>query len=271
MHYSVFSNNKPAPLSIYSIGFSRDKKVNRFGPGRRNSYIIHYVTKGKGYYNGNLVSAGQGFLIFPGQNEEYHADEKEPWEFLWVISNDDRIKEFLNRYKADLTTQIFDYNTCYDIEKIANALVPKKNFILDSLEVLEMFLHIFNSHSLSKKSLKHKSNEHEYIDFCLDYIQTNIYKKITVDELTKFIGVSQPYLYKIFMKHFNMSVKDYIIWNKIYNAKKMLEQTDMTVTQIAISLGYDDPLAFSRIFSQKEGISPSKYRQIHTRLQTPNK
>lgn len=263
MHYSVFSNNNPSPLSIHSIGFSRDIKVNRFGPGRRNSYIIHYVISGKGYYNGNLVSAGQGFLIVPGQLEEYHAEEKEPWEFLWIISNDDRIKDFFKRYNADEATQIFDYNTAYDVEKIANLLVPKKNFILDSLELLEMFLHIFNSHASSEKLLKHKSNEHQYIDLCLGYILTNIYRKITVEELTEFIGVSQPYLYKIFIKHFNMSVKDYIIWNKIYNAKKMLEETDMTITQIAASIGYDDPLAFSRIFSRKERISPSKYREKH--------
>ena len=51
MRYEIFSDSSISPLKINSIGFSRDTEVTRFGPGQRNLYIIHYVTKGKGYYN----------------------------------------------------------------------------------------------------------------------------------------------------------------------------------------------------------------------------
>ena len=100
------------------------------------------------------------------------------------------------------------------------------------------------------------------MDFCLRYIEENIYRKITVTELTERLGVSRPYLYKIFCKKFDMSPKQYIMRYKLSNAKTMLSENDMTVTQIANSIGYDDSLAFSKAFSLKENISPQKYRTV---------
>lgn len=262
MRYNIFSNDNVSPLKINSMGFSGDKTVTRFGAARRNSYIIHYVTKGKGYYNGSLVTEGQGFLIYPGQLEEYHADISDPWEFLWIISSDDAVKDIFVRYNANPDTLVFDYDSIPTVKNIANKIISKNNHILDSLEILEMFLHIFNSHACKKMSAENKLNSEIYLDFCLNYIESNLYKKISINELTTLLGVSQPYLYKIFNNKFNMSAKQYIIWYKIDYAKKLLRETDMTITQIANSVGYSDILTFSRMFSLKEKISPQKYRVL---------
>ena len=79
MRYEIFSNSN-TPFKINSIGFSADINVTKFGPIQRNLYIVHYVTKGKGYFNGNVVNAGQGFLIYPLMMEEYFPDKDDPWE-----------------------------------------------------------------------------------------------------------------------------------------------------------------------------------------------
>ena len=101
-----------------------------------------------------------------------------------------------------------------------------------------------------------------YLEFCVDFIETNIHKKITVEELSALVGVSQPYLYKIFKNKFNMSIKEYITYYKINRAKKLLIETNMLITEIANSVGYSDVLAFSKAFSSKEKVSPQKYRLI---------
>jgi AraC family transcriptional regulator of arabinose operon len=61
-------------------------------------------------------------------------------------------------------------------------------------------------------------------------------------------------------KKYNTSLKQYIIDRKLNIAKKMLNKTDMSITQIANSLGYNDPLAFSKLFSLNIGVSPRKYK-----------
>ena len=262
MRYEIFSDSSISPLKINTIGFSRDIKVTKFGPGQRNLYIIHYVTKGEGYFNGVSVNEGQGFLIYPGQDEEYYSNPCNPWEFLWVISSDNAMKEIFDRYYTDNDAYVFDFDSVTEVRKIANEIMARNGYILDSLKMLEIYLHILNSHTYTKISTREKTNCEIYLDFCVDFIETNIHKKITVEELSDLVGVSQPYLYKIFKNKFNMSIKEYITYYKINRAKKLLTETNMSITEIANSVGYSDVLAFSKAFSSKEKVSPQKYRLI---------
>ena len=127
MRYSIFSNSDITPLKINTIGFATNPDVTRFGPGARNLYIIHYVTKGTGYYNGKTVSEGQGFLITPGTSVEYHADATNPWEFLWIASDDDVMKDIFVKYNADPESLIFNYDSFIRIA-VNNALIPRSGF-----------------------------------------------------------------------------------------------------------------------------------------------
>ena len=53
----------------------------------------------------------------------------------------------------------------------------------------------------------------------------------------------------------------YFIHLKIRKACELLDQTELTVQEIAVAIGYDDPYYFSRIFKKIQGVSPSAYRQ----------
>lgn len=48
-------------------------------------------------------------MIHQGQLEEYHPDKNDPWEFLWVTSDDAVIGRLFGQYNADPKTLIFDY------------------------------------------------------------------------------------------------------------------------------------------------------------------
>ncbi len=257
---NIFSDKSKSPLDIDMMGFSGDISITKFGPGKRDSYIIHYVTKGKGYYNGKAVTEGQGFLIYPGQKHEYHSDTESHWEFLWIISNDERMKDVFERYNVN-DDLIFNYSCYTSMKKLVNDLFTRHAEIIDSFEMLEIFLRIFNSHAHKKVSVQHTPNSKIYMNFCIDYIENNIHKKITVNELSRLVGVSQPYLHKMFSNEFNISTKEYITLHKINRAKKLLVETDMSITEIASFVGYSDVLVFSKVFFSKEKISPQKYRQ----------
>ena len=59
------------------------------GPSIRNSYILHYIVSGNGYYetDGQKHSLKQGdvFAIYPDDLVTYYADKNNPWEFCWII------------------------------------------------------------------------------------------------------------------------------------------------------------------------------------------
>lgn len=255
----VLSMGESPILHINNIGCSADPQNNRFGPGRRDIWLIHYVVRGKGMFNGHPVHAGQGFLIRRGQMEQYCPDTAQPWEFLWITSDDDRMAAFFDRYPADAQTQIFEYGFSKTIQSIMEYIRAHHNRVLTDAQILELFLHIFNLHSSLLPA--GSSNAETYLRFSTDYIQTHLHTPLRIQEITDILGISSAYLHRLFCERFGMSPKQYIIAKKLTAAKELLHSSSLSVTEIAASLGYSDVLAFSRFFSSKAGCSPTAFRQ----------
>lgn len=259
MRYQIFSDSNCSILNINCIGFARDPKITRFGPGRRDAYIIHYVLSGKGFFNDCPVSSGQGFIITPHMSEKYIPDRYDPWAFLWIISRDEKMADLLQYYHADKTTHIFQYDFPQIIQATADMLITNSNTVYHAFEMLEIFLKIFKNHQTKRQAHREK-NANIYTEAAVNYIKSNLANPITVKELTGILGISQPYLYQIFKDTFGKSPKQYISDYKLTYAKKLLTESDMTITQIAFSVGFCDVLCFSKFFSSKTGISPQHYR-----------
>ena len=264
MRYNLYAYNGNDAFGIYSIGYSDDKLVTRFGPAQRNNYIIHYVLSGHGYFNNHIVKKGQGFLITPGMSEHYYPDSKTPWAFLWIILNDSvNNNAIFKEYNANPKTNIFEYNNIYQLIQMKDIIIKNNDNIYNSSELFEMFLHIFNNHNISKN--EKKDAESMYYHYAVNFINSNIFRKITIDELTNILGISQPYLYKIFIKKCSMSPKNYIDKIKIQKAMELLLETSMPLTEIAHSIGIEDGISLSKFFKKKTGLSPTEFRKNNTR------
>ena len=264
MRYCIVSNANGPLLNITSIGYASDRSVTRFGPGVRNLYIVHYVISGKGTFNGTIVSAEQGFLITPGMQEHYYPDVKEPWEFIWFVFEDPIAKNLFPLFGADPETGVFTYPNIHELKKLALFLVANQNTLYNSFEMLEMFLRIFKQQQKTTAEFKSSSSANNYIESAEKYIALNIQNPITVGELTRFLGVSQPYLFQLFKSRFGKSPKQYILEQKLDRAKTLLNTTALSVTHIANSVGFPDVLSFSRCFKNKFGLSPQNYRKEET-------
>ena len=258
MRYSVFANSCPL-LTILNMGYASDSAVTRFGPGARDLYIIHFVISGKGYFNGTPVGRGQGFLITPGMDEHYYPDERDPWDFLWIVSNDKKMSAMFDYFPADKTTNVFDYSYTYAVKELSALLIEKSNTILNPFEMLELFLRIFK-HQQTEPVPHKTTNADVYLAAAEKYVHSNMHMPVTVAELTEFLGVSQPYLFKIFKERYGKSPKQYVMDQKLTRAQTLLRETDMTVTHIANSVGFPDAQAFSKCFRGKLGLSPQHFR-----------
>ena len=74
-------------------------------------------------------------------------------------------------------------------------------------------------------------------------------------------GVSETYFYRCFREWAGKSPVEYRNALRLSNAASMLRHTDMTVSEIANVVGFEDPFYFSRIFSKQFGCSPKLYRK----------
>jgi signal transduction histidine kinase/DNA-binding LacI/PurR family transcriptional regulator/AraC-like DNA-binding protein len=93
------------------------------------------------------------------------------------------------------------------------------------------------------------------------YIQQNFSRSFSLDELSETIGVSKSYLSRVFKIEMGISLWDYLNRFRNQKAKELLLLTDVSITEIAAEVGYDDVGYFSRVFREIIGCSPRGYRQ----------
>ena len=258
--YIVSQGNITSP-HVECMGFTADPEYSRAGPGKRTGYTIHYNLKGKGYFNGNTVFENQGFLVRDGMYAEHLPDANEPWELLWITISGVLCENVFSRFCENKSTGIFDFPEKFPVREIAERICRCDSISLDSFAMLEMLLKLCPPLPLDGKANAEGRAAQIYVDFAVKYIKDNLQRNITVENLVKLTGVSQPYLYRLFRERYGISPKGYILEQKMSCAKDLLLTTDMTVTEIANSVGYEDVLAFSAVFSKKEGISATGYRK----------
>ena len=58
-----------------------------------------------------------------------------------------------------------------------------------------------------------------------------------------------------------MSPQDFIIYFRMDKAKKLLSDMSMNIGDVSRSVGYEDPLTFSKLFKKNVGVSPNAYRK----------
>lgn len=95
----------------------------------------------------------------------------------------------------------------------------------------------------------------------IDYINRNIEKDITIEEISNVSGYSPSHFYKLFTSITGFTVKEYIRNKRLYEAAKKLVKTDNRVIDIAMDANFQSHEVFTRAFTSLYGIPPLKYRK----------
>ena len=150
----------------------------------------------------------------------------------------------------------------HEFDSILKQLTFATSQFSSMTQLSELFLHIFNS-CVQIESRPKNSIARIYFDFSVNYIKTNLHLPISVTDLCSTIGITQPYLYKIFKQETGISPKQYMLNCKFAEAKKLLAHTELSISQIANSVGYENVLDFSKLFSKQTNLSPTAYRNLY--------
>ncbi len=97
----------------------------------------------------------------------------------------------------------------------------------------------------------------------LNYIDTNINEQVDF----AFVAASNNYSYgrfrHLFTEHFGMSPYAYLVRQRIAHAKRLLQNSDSSITAIAFDCGFNSSSQFTNIFKKHIGITPKEYRKNH--------
>ena len=94
-----------------------------------------------------------------------------------------------------------------------------------------------------------------------EYIWGHYSEEISLKKTALAVGVNSYYLSHLFREEMGISFLDYLTSVRISIAKKLLIQRELSMLQICLEVGYQDPSHFSKVFKKKEGISPTEYRK----------
>lgn len=96
------------------------------------------------------------------------------------------------------------------------------------------------------------------------YINQNINRKITLDELTKVFFFNKDYIMRVFKKELTITILDYINKKRIYDSLFDVKNSKNSMTKIALKHGFQSQEYFSETFTKIMKISPLTYRKFST-------
>jgi AraC-like DNA-binding protein len=103
-----------------------------------------------------------------------------------------------------------------------------------------------------------------FVPRLLNYIDKHYLEIHNLQEVSNHFGYSYNYVYKIFKKHTNQTLQEYIVNKKMEKAKTLIEE-GLTVAKISEILGYSSAYNFSRSFKTFYKTSPIKYKETLTK------
>ena len=99
------------------------------------------------------------------------------------------------------------------------------------------------------------------INETIEYIEENITEKLSLGVLAGQFGISDFHYNRIFKAVTGSSLKQYILGRKLTKAAELLNETDQSVLEIALYMGFEYPEVFSRAFKKQFGIAPVRLRE----------
>ena len=247
-------------LNPVKCGWHQRKPGGFWGPSVHSYYNFHYVLSGKGEYTVKgktyKLEKNHMFLIKPDIVIKQQADSEDPWVYSWISFEGDRVEELFGLcglgddvftvYCPELYS-VFDEFRHIPVDKELSAV-----FLNSKLYTVIDRLMAINSVQ------KYENPVSQYCIKAADYIQANYQSHITIDGIAKNLGIDRRYFSRIFTKYIGVSPQKYLVDYRLEKAKYLLMTGEYSVSEVAVSVGYDDIFAFSKIFKKKYGISPSK-------------
>lgn len=246
----------------------------------QSTYTIKYVIDGIKHYNCNNqdieVSNSQylilnndslitteakkgtkGLSLFLSPNlideiSHFYLDENSSMKFLEIIqkNSNQKVKNLLDKIvylyendQAHLNQQVDD------LFITVSELIIKEQVSIDSnFERLKIVKHN-TKRELYKSIIKAK-----------EYLNDNFRDRVSLDIISKDIGVSKYYLHRLFKEINGKTPIEYLTSIRLENAKNKLHFSKDSIFEIAIASGFDNTAYFSNVFKKHVGLSPTQFR-----------
>jgi AraC-like DNA-binding protein len=245
-------------------------------PHKHDFYQIVIIHSATGWHEIDFkkypVKGSQVFLIKPGQMHEWKLPARSKG-FVIEYTEESFSKDFMGKLKlAQHSRQVPDHfkiprgNNVFS-EKFLEMmeqefLRPGDNFELCLQNYLSLVL--LESLRLSKAADRQLGENDDAITRFTDMVEEHFQEHHQVEFYASELGLTAKALSAKIQKALKISAKEYILNRCLLEAKRLLSYSDLSISEIGYSLGFDDPNYFSRFLKKNMKMSAGKFRNKTT-------
>ncbi|WP_167606204.1 AraC family transcriptional regulator [Maribellus sediminis] len=231
--------------------------------------ILIYNIEGSGYIKiAGVVHAlpADHFFIIPQHTaHSYYADKEDPWSIYWIHIGGEKTKFISNAFsrsipiertstsrineRLDLFGEIFKcLEMGYGIETLeyVNLCLPR---------LLASFTHIKQYRSINEQL------SNDPVSLAINFMLVNLKNKVTLKQLANEVHLSGSYFTRLFLSRTGFSPIDYFNQLKIQQSCRHLDNRELSISEVAREVGFEDQFYFSRMFKKVMNQSPREYRK----------
>lgn len=269
--------------SIVTIHYFEFGPTFSYAGEQHDFWEMVYVDKGSilAQRDGEQLILKQGEILFHEPNEFHSIRSLNSSPNIFIISFHctspamasfaryrTRLDKTLNTYLASI---IREAEKTYKIPKNdpglkkltlrENALVGGEQLIKTYLEQLLIFLLRSMINAKAQSFPQKDAVSDPLIEAIQQYLAKNVEKNIRIEDLCKEFDYSRSYLSRRFQNKTGQTLTSYAMLLKVNEAKRLMRETDLNLSQISTRLSFENPQYFSRVFKRVTGMTPTEFKK----------
>lgn len=128
-----------------------------------------------------------------------------------------------------------------------------------NVEQIISWLNFFTEQLAELFNSRRKDYKNHIVTNVKKYINEHVREHLSLNEVAAVFGISPSYLSQLFSKYSDTGFSEYINICKVKESKRLLEEENLKVYEVAEMLGFESAFYFSKVFKKVEGVSPTEY------------
>ncbi|WP_248924642.1 helix-turn-helix domain-containing protein [Paenibacillus hamazuiensis] len=245
---------------------SADYNWDGMNRGNPDSVLFQYTLSGRGMMllgdQTHTLDAGKAFLVrIPSVHRYFFPEDGGHWEFLWIMLKGDRLAPVFEEL-ASKTGQVAEFAPESPPIRALKAIFEKAKLrqitdgYLNSMYAYQFISELYRSSAYEETA----STLPEAIRKSVRYIELNYERIGSLDEMADVAGLSKFHFLRQFRRFTGLTPLEYLNKLRIEKAAGLLRTTELTLDEIAASVGFAGGNYFSKVFRHWVGLSPGKFR-----------
>lgn len=233
---------------------------------RSGAYIFHVFRKGSGIMSANgvehLVDKDKLFISWPDTDVEYHDFPETPWSYLWFWLAGVKASWVVSQIGFTSARPSCDISACSRFKSSLRAV--ERNFRQGGFSLFYPIHAAWELMDALKDDLAdvlEPALPTDLAERCRIYIENHIEEADSVEKMARLHGVDRSTLYRLFMRSFGISPKEYIDRARFEKACRLLTDSHLTVKQVAAACGFESSSYFTRAFQRRFQQTPAHWSE----------